>query len=511
MLGTRILGHAVALLLCLGTTTSALPQSSIRDAPLQRTEPCRFLAAAGLGSQLFFQGDDEYTATLQSYYSGESREITPQCILKPETARQVSVAIRTLNSDKAGRCWNVAIRAGGHSNFVASNTASGVTIDLEKLNAVKINEDGTVSVGTGNRWGDVYRYLEPRGLMVAGGRENTVGIGGLLLGGGFSWFSGSVGFAADNVAAYEVVLANGSIITATASENADLFRALKGGACNFGLVTTFVLRSFPARDLFGGVMVFSYAQADTMMRAFVDMIDGNMNGHPDDTGFASAGWDRVGGRRVAFIAANLEGRANTTAFAGLEPIVDLRAKLPVTGIAAQIADGTDGEHQIWTTLTYANTMDMGRKVLASFEALVSDLEAEFDAKDEDGDVRIIYLISPFPTLFSSHGGGGNVMGLVERHTRNAVVFSLQALLPTAKYRDMLRRKADEATLGIEAYAKETEQDIHYRYLNYAGPGQNPLARYGEENVRFMKEVAARYDPGEFFQYGVPGGFKLKDV
>lgn len=100
---------------------------------------CRLLAGAGLGSQLFFQGDDEYTATLQTYYSGESREITPPCILKPDTAQQVSVAIKTLNSDKAGRCWDVAIRAGGHSNFVASNTASGVTIDLGKLNTLEVN------------------------------------------------------------------------------------------------------------------------------------------------------------------------------------------------------------------------------------------------------------------------------------------------------------------------------------------------------------------------------------
>lgn len=304
------------------------------------------------------------------------------------------------------------------------------------------------------------------------------------------------------------------MIMATASENADLFKALKGGACNFGLVTTFVLRTFPARDLFGGVVVFPFSQADPVMQTFVEMIDGNTDGRPNDTGFASAAWDRSGGRRMAFITANLEGRANTTAFAGLEalsPIVDMRAKLPVTGIAAQIADGTSGEHQVWTTLTYANTLDMGRKVLESFDKLVRDMEAEFDADDKDGDVRIIYLISPFPTLFSSHGSDGNVMGLGESHTRNAVVFSLQALLRTAKYRDLLRRKVDEATAGIEAYARETGQDVRYQYLNYAGPGQNPLALYGEENLRFMKEVAARYDPGEFFQYGVPGGFKLKEV
>ncbi|KAK1676969.1 hypothetical protein BDP55DRAFT_631048 [Colletotrichum godetiae] len=139
-----------------------------------------------LNDQLFLAGDAEYSRTLNTYYSGESSDMKSQCILQPETTEQ-----------------SVAISAGGHSNFPASNTNSGVTIDLANLKTISLEGNETVSVGGGNRWGDVYRFLEPKGLMTAGGRENTVGVSGVLLGGGFSWFSGEVGFAADNVAEYE--------------------------------------------------------------------------------------------------------------------------------------------------------------------------------------------------------------------------------------------------------------------------------------------------------------------
>ncbi|KAJ0304937.1 hypothetical protein COL5a_004423 [Colletotrichum fioriniae] len=108
----------------------------------------------------------------------------------------------------------------------------------------------------------------------------------------------------------------------------------------------------------------------------VEMIEGNTNGHPEDTGFAAAAWSPGGGKRMSFIVANIEGQNNSTAFAGLEtlsPVVDLRANLPVTGIAAQIAS-TSGEHQVSSTLAFHNILDMGRKVLASFDTVIEEIE-----------------------------------------------------------------------------------------------------------------------------------------
>jgi FAD/FMN-containing dehydrogenase len=86
-------------------------------------------------------------------------------------------------------------------------------------------------------------------VTVTGGREGVVGVGGLLLGCGIGWTNARTGFGCDSVVNYEVVLANGQIVNANASSNAELWKALKGGGCNFGIVTRFDIEAFPAHNL----------------------------------------------------------------------------------------------------------------------------------------------------------------------------------------------------------------------------------------------------------------------
>ena len=98
------------------------------------------------------------------------------------------------------------MKSGGHASFAgASNIDRGVTIDLLNLTSLKISSDRKqVSVGTGLRWGQVYLELDAVGLSVIGGRNAEIGVGGLTLGGGISYFSGLHGWACDNVNNYEV-------------------------------------------------------------------------------------------------------------------------------------------------------------------------------------------------------------------------------------------------------------------------------------------------------------------
>lgn len=99
-----------------------------------------------------------------------------------------------------------AVKSGGHGYFAgASNIDGGLTIDLVKLKTISISRDQTqTSVGTGNKWLNVYSALEPKGLSVVGGRVADIGTGGLTLGGGISFFSARYGWACDNVNTYEV-------------------------------------------------------------------------------------------------------------------------------------------------------------------------------------------------------------------------------------------------------------------------------------------------------------------
>jgi FAD/FMN-containing dehydrogenase len=101
---------------------------------------------------------------------------------------------------------NFAIKGQTHAPAAGfANIIDGVTIDMTSLSAVSVNKDNSVaSVGAGASWLDVYKYLDPLGVTVAGGRNGAVGVGGLTLGGGISYFAPRVGWTCDTVVNFEV-------------------------------------------------------------------------------------------------------------------------------------------------------------------------------------------------------------------------------------------------------------------------------------------------------------------
>jgi hypothetical protein len=148
---------------------------------------------------------------------------------------------------------------------------SGVTIDLSYLNTTLLSSDRRVaSVGAGARWFDVYEVLEPFNVTIPGGRNGDVGVGGLTIGGGISYFGPRVGWTCDSVLNFEVwpliitqaisnplqvVLASGAVVNANQTSNPSLFRALKGGANNFGIVTRIDYMTFEQGDIWGGTLI----------------------------------------------------------------------------------------------------------------------------------------------------------------------------------------------------------------------------------------------------------------
>jgi len=115
-----------------------------------------------------------------TYFSQQQREAIPECVILPTSAQEVSQALQVI---KDYSC-HFAIKSGGHGIFAgASNAHEGITIDLHHLNGLQVSGDrSTTSVGTGRRWGDVYRELEPMDLTVVGGRDTQIGVGGFILG-----------------------------------------------------------------------------------------------------------------------------------------------------------------------------------------------------------------------------------------------------------------------------------------------------------------------------------------
>jgi FAD/FMN-containing dehydrogenase len=217
---------------------------------------CGFLEFA-LPSQISYPNSTTYSLEESGYWSQQQALTEPTCRFSPESALDVSFAVLAL---QVAQC-EFAVKSGGHAAFEgASNIQSGMTIDLANLNEITVRSDrAQTAVGAGNNWYDVYITLQPMGLTVIGGRVSAIGVGGLTLGGGISFFSGRYGWACDNVNNYEVVLADGSIQEVSfSSPYSDLYWALRGGGNNFGIITRFDLMTFPQGDLWAGSETFIY-------------------------------------------------------------------------------------------------------------------------------------------------------------------------------------------------------------------------------------------------------------
>ncbi|KAI8297733.1 putative FAD-linked oxidoreductase [Colletotrichum sp. SAR11_240] len=471
----------------LASLASATPRLVARQANETLGRGCAALVHAGLSPQLYFSADSEYVETLESYYDGAVQKVTPRCVFKPENTAQVATALKALSAEDGG-CWSVAIRSGGHSPVPNNNAQNGVTIDLGRLDSVKYREDdhaekgrGIASIGSGARWGDVYTELEKEG---------------------FAWQSGKHGMACDNVVSYEVVLANGTVVTASSTSHHDLWRSLKGGLNNLGLVTRFDMRTFPSQDAYGGITAFSYDKAEAVLEKLDAMIRRNPE-NPAENGFVSLSWNPATGPSTAWVLANVDGVENSTSFVGLgelNPVVDTRSHAPISSLVKQIEGGL-GLYNVWFTLTFHSSMSMVRKVIEVFDSLI----AEFENTLGDDD-RIIFVLTPLPTNYAGHGE--NILGINDAGYEPSMVLQAEALLTTPEHKELLTealQRAVESTIFL--WSATTHQRTRWKYLNYANPLQDVWWTIGEDRFLLNRTTQA-YDPTGFFQTRVSGGFKI---
>jgi FAD/FMN-containing dehydrogenase len=186
-----------------------------------------------------------------------SWKLTLKCqglVVYPTSVEDVSKAVlfSTANS------LHLATVGGGHATSGSSSTHGGLCIDLSKMRIVTVDvEKKTVTAQGGALWEHVDAELAKYGLGAVGGTVNHTGIGGLTLGGGYGYLSPRYGLTIDNLLSVELVLANGKIVTASETENKDLFWAVRGAGAAFGVVTSFTYQAHDQNnDVWGGMLVF---------------------------------------------------------------------------------------------------------------------------------------------------------------------------------------------------------------------------------------------------------------
>ncbi|KAJ5423000.1 hypothetical protein N7445_011108 [Penicillium cf. griseofulvum] len=176
------------------------------------------------------------TASVQSGADREYKAI----VLKAVTGRDVSTAV--LFAQAIG--LEVAVVGGGHGTNGSAATP-GLLIDLTAMNKTTIDvEKKTITAEGGCRWEDIDIPLGQHGMATVGGRVGNTGIGGLTLGGGVGWLSGKYGLVVDNLLSAKMVLADGRIVTASATENPDLFWAVRGAGQCFGVALEFTYQVY---------------------------------------------------------------------------------------------------------------------------------------------------------------------------------------------------------------------------------------------------------------------------
>ncbi|KAF8514055.1 hypothetical protein JB92DRAFT_172397 [Gautieria morchelliformis] len=167
---------------------------------------------------------------------------SPSIVVTPTSEQQ----IQSIVACAANASLSVSAKSGGHS-YAAYGLAGDVVVDLGNLKGLTLNPDGTAVVQTGNRLGDVATGIFNQGQRaLAHGSCPYVGSGGHTLYGGFGYFSRIGGLLLDQVVSAKVVLANGTLVTASNTSNTDLFWAIRGGGPSFGIVTSWTYQTVPA-------------------------------------------------------------------------------------------------------------------------------------------------------------------------------------------------------------------------------------------------------------------------
>ncbi|HEV8595145.1 MAG TPA: FAD-binding oxidoreductase [Thermoplasmata archaeon] len=163
----------------------------------------------------------------------------------------------------------ISVRGGGHS-VPGFGTADGaLVVDLGRMRGIRVDPAAkTVRAEGGATWGDFNHATHAFGLATTGGIISTTGIGGLTLGGGIGYLTRGHGLSLDNLLSADVVLPDGSFVTASAQDHPDLFWALRGGGGNFGVVTSFEYRLHALREITGGPMFFEVEDAPAVIRAY---------------------------------------------------------------------------------------------------------------------------------------------------------------------------------------------------------------------------------------------------
>jgi len=398
-----------------------------------------------------------------------------------------------------------SIRGGGHmQNPGFTSNDGGVVISMCNMKTIALSEDkSTAKIGSGLTWLEVYKELDPHGLTVTGGRIPSVGVPGLLLGGGLSFQNSELGFSCAGVVDYEIVLAEGKITHANASQNTDLFWALKGGCSNFGIVTSFTMVTVQNKV---------WAEARLYLpSANIKLIEALMIYHEaieHNTKYTLIFHITNQASLLVFVY-NAPVEEMPEVFNCFENIPSLMNVIPpgcrtIYEMLLRVAYVLQADKQLHEMRTMTNLPDV--EMYKAVEAERIHQTGILKAAGVEN-ILLTMVLQPIAssTVKATDARGGTPLGLTaQNHHWFLIMADFKNVADEAAVRESCRAIVAKG----EDIAKKNGTFLPFRYANYSSRDQNPLKSYGEENLGRLKEIARIYDPKEVFQKLQNGGWLL---
>ena len=441
--------------------------------------------AARLRGQMILPGDPEYDRARAVWNARADRR--PRAIVRCAGVSDVIAAVN--HARETG--MPLSIRSGGHhvGGFAICN--GGIVIDLSAMRDVRVDPRvRRARVGPGARVRDLDHEAQTFGLMTTGAPVSTVGIGGYTLGGGLGWTSRAHGLACDNLLSADVVTASGRLVHTSERENPDLFWGLRGGAGNYGVVTSLEFRLHPlGPEVLAGPIVYPMTAAPSVLRVWRDHMLEAPNelqcmpvifALPPDPGSSRAQGDTV--------------LALFPLWAG-DPAYGERAIAPLRAAGRPLSDGV-------TRAPYAT-------LLAGLDEMFRSGDrnyyrsAFFDALPDVAIDRMLAVADPMPTPFSTaflEPTGGAIADLAPDHT----AFPHRARRFCVTVVPKWERAGDDdammtwANRFIDAIAPFSARGVYVNYLDPAAPEPADVA-WGAHLDR-LADVKRRWDPANLFRH-----------
>ncbi|KAH8109499.1 FAD-binding domain-containing protein [Phellopilus nigrolimitatus] len=457
-----------------------------------------------------FPGSEQFADDVEHWTVSSEQNAT--CSIEPRSASDVSTIMQLIGRTDIRAPF--AVKSGGHAYNFGHSSTPGVQISLSRLNDLVYDEaQGTVTIGMGLTWDQVYERLEPLGVMVAGGRINGVGVGGLSLGGGYSWKTNQYGLTIDTIVAHEVVLPSGQHVNTTNTSYPDLFFALKGGLNNFGIVTKITYEAHSQSLVYGGSLTYNLDVIDRVNSAVSNFSQNNT----DPKAQMIVSYNAISNQFIATVFPFYDG---PTPPAG---IFD-----PFLAIPSEASDVTtrtfvdfmstfgQGDLGIGSFGIAQHVIPVEQYTLSLLDEMVTQVIA-FGARltEQNNGSKVIVSVSPEPFLKPfSHSRGGAYPHSSSRQVTPASPFIAYQTDPDLPLASQAARHASFAseikqfsyTIQARAVLEGLSRWDDILYPNYA-LADTPLELLYGSNLERCKMLAARYDPEKIMS--LAGGFHFE--